>query len=638
LIANRGEIAVRIARTAKRLGVRTVAVFTEPDRYSLHPQSCDQAVCIPDYLDGNAIIAAAKRAGASAVHPGFGFLAENASFAAAVADAGLIWVGPSAHAIEVMGSKAAARAMMADAGVPVLPGYDGDDQTDATLLAAAENIGWPVIVKASAGGGGKGMQVVESTDAFLPALAEARRLALSAFGDDRMIVERYLPVARHIEVQVIADSHGRCVHLWERECSIQRRHQKVIEEAPSPVFVGNDAQEQRETLCKHAVRAAEAVDYEGAGTVEFVMDANGQAYFLEMNTRLQVEHPVTECITGLDLVELQLRVAAGEPLGVDQAQIHGTGWAVEARLYAEDPDNNYLPSIGRLHVWDLEPSEGVRVDAGVESGSDVSIHYDPMLAKVIAMGPTRHVAVQRLDAALSRLVALGVTTNRDHLIRILRHPDFVAGNLHTRFLDDHADALAPAESWISEALAAVVVHDFMARSESALPGLRTNWRNNRWRLPERAFQVGDDTHTVSWQVEDDSFVVDGLPIHVLQCTSPMKIEIDGRVGSYTVITDGTTRWVRTPGGEVRVECLPDFVVPGSDDAGGGCSAPMPGKVIQVLVKVGDTVESGDPLVVLEAMKMEQTMRAPHPGTIVEVRVQPDDQVEAGAVLVGLEEE
>lgn len=638
LIANRGEIAVRIARTAKRLGVRTVAVFTEPDRYSLHPQSCDQAVCIPDYLDGNAIIAAAKRAGASAVHPGFGFLAENASFAAAVADAGLIWVGPSAHAIEVMGSKAAARAMMADAGVPVLPGYDGDDQTDATLLAAAENIGWPVIVKASAGGGGKGMQVVESTDAFLPALAEARRLALSAFGDDRMIVERYLPVARHIEVQVIADSHGRCVHLWERECSIQRRHQKVIEEAPSPVFVGNDAQEQRETLCKHAVRAAEAVDYEGAGTVEFVMDANGQAYFLEMNTRLQVEHPVTECITGLDLVELQLRVAAGEPLGVDQAQIHGTGWAVEARLYAEDPDNNYLPSIGRLHVWDLEPSEGVRVDAGVESGSDVSIHYDPMLAKVIAMGPTRHVAVQRLDAALSRLVALGVTTNRDHLIRILRHPDFVAGNLHTRFLDDHADALAPAESWISEALAAVVVHDFMARSESALPGLRTNWRNNRWRLPERAFQVGDDTHTVSWQVEDDSFVVDGLPIHVLQCTSPMKIEIDGRVGSYTVITDGTTRWVRTPGGEVRVECLPDFVVPGSDDAGGGCSAPMPGKVIQVLVKVGDTVESGDPLVVLEAMKMEQTMRAPHAGTIVEVRVQPDDQVEAGAVLVGLEEE
>ncbi|MGB0639008.1 MAG: acetyl-CoA carboxylase biotin carboxylase subunit, partial [Myxococcota bacterium] len=436
LIANRGEIAVRIARTARRLGIRTVAVFTEPDRHSLHPQSCDQAICIPDYLDGDAIIAAAKRAGASAVHPGFGFLAENASFAAAVVDAGLVWVGPSAHAIEVMGSKAAARAMMADAGVPVLPGYDGDDQTDATLLAAAEEIGWPVIVKASAGGGGKGMQVVESTAAFLPALAEARRLALSAFGDDRMIVERYLPIARHIEVQVMADSHGSCVHLWERECSIQRRHQKVIEEAPSPVFVGKDAQEQRETLCNHAVRAAEAVNYEGAGTVEFVMDANGQAYFLEMNTRLQVEHPVTECITGFDLVELQLRVAAGEPLGVDQQEIHGSGWAVEARLYAEDPDNNYLPSIGRLHVWDLEPSEGVRIDAGVESGSDVSIHYDPMLAKVIASGPTRQVAIQRLDSALSRLVALGVTTNRDHLIRILRHPDFVGGNLHTRFLDD----------------------------------------------------------------------------------------------------------------------------------------------------------------------------------------------------------
>jgi propionyl-CoA carboxylase alpha chain len=435
----------------------------------------------------------------------------------------------------------------------------------------------------------------------------------------------------------MADAHGTCVHLWERECSIQRRHQKVIEEAPSPVFVGEGAQAQRETLCSHAVRAAQAVNYEGAGTVEFVMDSDGQAYFLEMNTRLQVEHPVTECITGLDLVELQLRVAAGEPLGLKQEQVLGCGWAVEARLYAEDPDNNYLPSIGRLHVWELEPSEGVRVDTGVETGSEVSIHYDPMLAKVIATGPTRSIAVQRLDAALSRLVALGVTTNRDHLVRVLRHPDFIDGKLHTRFLDDHADALAPGESWVSEALAAVVIHDWMARPESALPGLRVNWRNNRWRLPERTFQVGEDTHTVSWQVQDGSFVVDGRSIHVLRCVSPMKIEIDGRVGSYTVITDGTTRWVRTPGGEVKVACVPDFVVPGTDDAGGGCSAPMPGKVIQVLVKVGDTVESGDPLVVLEAMKMEQTLRAPHAGTIVEVRVQTGDQVDAGAVLVGLEE-
>ena len=638
LIANRGEIAVRIARTATGLGVRTVGVFTAPDRASLHTAACDQAVYIDDYLDGASIIAAAKRAGAEAIHPGFGFLAENASFAADVLAAGLVWIGPPPSAIEAMGSKAGARAMMADAGVPVLPGYDGDDQSDESLVTEANKIGWPVIIKASAGGGGKGMQVVESNEAFLPALHEARRLAQSAFGDDRMILEKYLSVARHIEVQVMSDSHGTCLHLWERECSIQRRHQKVIEEAPSPAFVGKSGDAQRLALCQHAVQAAQAVSYVGAGTVEFVVDGEGHAYFLEMNTRIQVKHPVTECITGLDIVELQIRVASGEALPLSQDEVTVNGWAMEARIYAEDPDNGYLPSIGRIRSWREPCGPGIRVDSGVKTDSTVTIHYDPMLAKVIAWGDTREIARQRLQGALRQLHVLGLTTNRDHLGRVLRHPVYVDGALHTRFLEVHAGELGPADLQCEDALLAVLVFDWYALPPLRLPGIRRNWRNSPWRAPERRYLVNGEEHTVSFSVCGNSWVVGDRRVDVHQATNPVRLEIDGIVQQFWVAAEGDTRWVRSQYGEIQMQRVPDFAPPDAEGPSGGCVAPMPGKVIQVLVSEGDVVQKGQALVVLEAMKMEQTMVAPEDGVIASVRVSEGAQVDAGAVLVVMEEE
>jgi 3-methylcrotonyl-CoA carboxylase alpha subunit len=619
------------------MGIRTIGVFTDPDRTAVHTARCDVAVAIADYLDGAAIIASAQKAGADAIHPGFGFLAENAEFAAAVTEAGLIWVGPPPSAIEAMGSKAGARSMMADAGVPVLPGYDGDDQSDTLLASEAAQIGWPVIIKASAGGGGKGMQVVESADGFASALSEARRLALSAFGDDRMVLEKYLTVARHIEVQVMADAHGNCIHLWERECSIQRRHQKVIEEAPSPAFVGERGQAKRLALCEHAVQAAEAVAYVGAGTVEFVVDDDGQAYFLEMNTRIQVEHPVTECITGLDLVELQLRVAAGDVLPLKQADVQPEGWAMEARIYAEDPDNNYLPSIGRLHEWSVPDLAGIRVDSGVESGSDVTIHYDPMLAKVIASGETRELARQRLVGALRQLVALGVTTNRDHLGRVLRHPLFVSGELHTRFLDTHAGDLQPESGRVEDALVAVLIHDWTALPSSRLPAIPRNWRSSRWRNPERRYRVGEDEYSLSFAMCGSTWTIGERTVEVHSSSNPIRLEIDGVVQTFRVLEEGQTRFVRTPHGELCVQCVPEFAPPDAEDTGGGCTAPMPGKVVQVLVSEGDSVTKGQPLVVLEAMKMEQTITAPADAQVLGVRVEVGDQVDAGSVLVELED-
>jgi len=619
------------------MGVRTIAVFTAPDRGALHTEVADVAVHIEDYLDAAGVIAAAQSVGAEAIHPGFGFLAENAAFAQAVSDAGLIWVGPPPAAIASMGSKAGARSMMADAGVPVLPGYDGDDQSGDTLLAEAKRIGWPVIIKASAGGGGKGMQVVESEEQFVKALSEAKRLASSAFGDDRMVLEKYLSVARHIEVQVMADTHGNCIHLWERECSIQRRHQKVIEEAPSPAFKGSEGQAKRLSLCEHAVQAARAVDYEGAGTVEFVVDGDGEAYFLEMNTRIQVEHPVTECITGVDLVSLQIRVASGEVLPLSQEQVTCSGWAMEARIYAEDPDNGYLPSTGTIHSWLAPCGDGVRVDAGVRSGSEVTVHYDPMLAKVIVHGDSRELAVQRLVGALSDLVVLGVTTNRDHLSRILRHPVYQSGELHTRFLDVHAAELGPEDGALEEAMIAAVAFEWMARPVPRLPGIRKNWRNSAWRPVRFDLTSGDVEQTLELQDTIEGLVISGRSVRVERAGLPMRLEIDGVVRSASVVRDGSISHVRIDSGEFSIEHRPRFEVPGTDDVGGGCTASMPGKVVQVLVSEGESVEKGQALVVLEAMKMEQTMTAPSDGVILSVNVAEGEQVDAGAVLVVVDE-
>jgi 3-methylcrotonyl-CoA carboxylase alpha subunit len=459
LIANRGEIAVRVARTCRVLGIPTVAVYSEADRGALHAREADEAVLIGpaeaarSYLSSGAILDAARRAGADAVHPGYGFLSQNGDFADAVAAAGLVFVGPPGSVHRAMGDKKGARRMMAAAGVPVVPGYDGDDQQDERLLAEAEGIGWPVMIKPSRGGGGKGMRVVTRAGDFAPALAGSRREARAAFGDDVMVLERFVERPRHVEVQVLADGHGSVLHLLERECSIQRRHQKVVEETPSPAL----SPETRASLCAAGVAAARAAGYVNAGTVEFLLDPGGRFYFLEMNTRLQVEHAVTEAVTGLDLVRLQIEVAAGKPLPFLQEAVRGQGHALECRLYAEDPANDDLPSPGRiLHL--AEPAgPGIRVDSGVAAGSEVTVHYDPLLAKVVTWGHDRAESIQRMAAALERTAVLGVVTNLGRLRAILAHPAFRAGELHTGFIDEHLDEVSPHGCPPPEAVAAALL-------------------------------------------------------------------------------------------------------------------------------------------------------------------------------------
>ncbi|WP_370324432.1 biotin carboxylase N-terminal domain-containing protein [Euzebya sp.] len=661
LIANRGEIACRIARTARAMGIEVVAVHGRPDADAAHVAAADVAVPLDGttaaetYLDIDALLAAARTAGADAVHPGYGFLAENAAFARAVIDAGLTWVGPSPEAIAAMGDKLAAKRIMADAGVPTLP--------STTDPADAADIGFPVIVKAAAGGGGKGMRVVTDPADLDEAVAAARREAAGAFGDDTVFVERYLERPRHIEVQVLADTHGRVVHLGERECSIQRRHQKVIEEAPSPVV---DAA-ARERLGRAAVAAAEAIGYVGAGTVEFVAveAADGLEFsFLEVNTRLQVEHPVTEAVwrvgddpAPLDLVRLQLLVADGAPLPFDQADLHLDGWAVEARLYAEDPAAGFLPATGTVELLAPANLPSTRWDSGVRTGDVISPHFDPMIAKVIAHGPTRTEAVRLAATELARTRLHGVTTNRDALVAVLRHPAFVAGDLHTGFLDAHLtpEALAPAPS--PEAVTAHVAAAALAglhrrRRAARVPrhvpaGGRHNpadpqrtacrHRGSEIAATHRptggegwAVAVDDVTHPVVLHgIAGDDAVVVELTVdgRRLRCAVD---RVDGGPGEEAI-------WlVDSPLGATRLVEVPRFPTAVAAAVEGGLVAPMPGAVIAVHVGEGDEVVEGQPLVVLEAMKMEHRITAPEPGTVAEVGVAVGDQVEAGAVLVVIE--
>ena len=460
LVANRGEIAVRVFRTCRELGIRTVAVYSEADRGARHVREADQALpvgpaeALRSYLDGEAILRAARQAGADAIHPGYGFLSQNGGFADAVRDAGLTFVGPPGDVHRLMGDKQVARRRMAEAGVPVLPGYDGDDQADARLLAESERIGWPVLLKPSRGGGGKGMRVVRGHGEFAAALAASRREARAAFGSETLLVERFVERSRHVEVQVMADAHGAVLHLGERECSIQRRHQKVVEETPSPAL---DASRRAE-LCRAGVAAARAVGYLGAGTVEFLLAPDdGRFYFLEMNTRLQVEHPVTEAVTGLDLVRLQLEAASGRPLPLTQEQVQSRGHAIECRLYAEDPANDDLPSPGRVLHLSEPAGAGIRVDSGLAQGSEVTVHYDPLLAKIVAWGHDRAEATARMRAALRQTVVLGVVTNLARLRAILEHAAFAAGELHTGFIEEHLQELQPASCPPPVALAALGV-------------------------------------------------------------------------------------------------------------------------------------------------------------------------------------
>jgi len=640
LVANRGEIACRVMRTAKAMGLTTVAVHSAIDRDALHTREADIRVDLggskaaESYLDITKLLAAAKASGAQAIHPGYGFLSENAGFARAIEQAGLIFLGPPASAIDAMGSKSAAKALMEAAGVPLVPGYHGAAQDLQTFREAAERIGYPVLLKASAGGGGKGMKVVEEVSQLADALASAQREAQASFGNAQMLVEKYLLKPRHVEIQVFADQHGNCLYLNERDCSIQRRHQKVVEEAPAPGL----APELRKAMGEAAVRAAQAIGYVGAGTVEFLLDARGEFFFMEMNTRLQVEHPVTEAITGLDLVAWQIRVACGEPLPITQAQVPLRGHAIEVRLYAEDPVNEFLPATGRLALYrESAPGEGRRVDSGVSEGDQVSPFYDPMLGKLIAWGEDREQARLRLLAMLDEFAIGGVKTNIAFLRRILAHPAFAAAELDTGFIPRHQEGLLPAagelpvQFWEAAAQAwlqseATRVREDDADSPWAAPtGLRLG-------LPSQSsvhLHSGGQAQAVTLQASAPSTLrLEGEQL----CQ-----DVDGVRRRHLAIRRGATLYLRWDGDMHAVSAYdPIAEAEASNSQHGGLSAPMNGSIVRVLVAPGQAVEAGTALVVLEAMKMEHSIRAAQAGTVKALLCEEGDMVAEGAVLVELE--
>jgi 3-methylcrotonyl-CoA carboxylase alpha subunit len=664
LIANRGEIACRVARTARRMGVRTVAVYSDADADALHVESCDEAFRIgpapprDSYLDADAIIAVALRSGAQAVHPGYGFLSENAAFAAACARAGLVFVGPPPGAIEAMGSKAAAKTIMARAGVPLVPGYHGEDQDPQRLAHEAGGIGYPVLIKATAGGGGKGMKIVDRPGDFAAALASAQREARGSFGDARVLLEKYLVAPRHIEIQVFADTQGTAVHLFERDCSVQRRHQKVLEEATAPGMTAAT----RRAMGDAAVAAARAIGYLGAGTVEFIVPVSfaqdGRFYFMEMNTRLQVEHPVTEMITGLDLVEWQLRVAAGEPLPLGQDAIEARGHAIEARVYAEDPARGFLPSIGRIAHWRMPADAAhVRVDTGFRAGDEVSPWYDPMLAKVIAWGEDRESARRTLAAALSTCEVTGVATNLELLGRIVAHPAFAGGALDTGLIERNRDTLLAPPSGapdVAFAAAAVAEYEAMRRARAAeAAGSDDRW--SPWAATD-AWWNGTSTHAWSFTFADvlgprtlqlrpqrDGTVLldDGTGTRHLQVDAngrTLRLTVDGASGAYTVVPLGDARHVFGPG--VRATLARVDPLAGAGEApehAGHLTAPMSGTIVAVMVESGQVVARGAPLVVLEAMKMEHTIAAPTAGIVRAVNCAVGERVAEGTDLVDLED-
>jgi 3-methylcrotonyl-CoA carboxylase alpha subunit len=648
LIANRGEIACRVIRTARRMGVATVAVYSEADAGALHVALADEAWPIGppaprhSYLDIVKIIAAARDSGAEAIHPGYGFLSENAEFAEACAAAGIVFIGPSPEAIRAMGSKAAAKALMERHGVPVVPGYHGAEQDDDRLLAEAERIGFPVMLKASAGGGGRGMRVVRAAGDFARALDGARREAKGAFGDDRMLVERYLERPRHIEVQVFGDLHGNIVHLWERDCSIQRRHQKIVEEAPAP---GLD-EARRQFVGEAAVAAARAAGYVGAGTVEFI--AEGDAfYFMEMNTRLQVEHPVTEAVTGLDLVEWQLRVAAGERLPLCQHEIPLRGHAIEVRLYAENPARNFLPATGTLRALHLPVGDGIRVDTGVRAGDAVTPHYDPMIAKIIAAGPDRAAARARLRRAVADTAVVGVATNLGFLARVLADPQFAAGAVDTGFIERRRDALlAPAGAPPPFALAAAALSRVLPEAAAAADpwARRDGWRLNLAPAEQTlVFRCDGEEHAATatrtadgWRLEFGDGVRHAAA--ALPADGHLAVALDGVRRTLRVVADAGAIVVFDAGERWDFDVLDPLAPPEGAALGPGrLTAPMPGRVVQLFVAAGDPVRQGQPLIVVEAMKMEHTIAAPRDGIVAGVHYAPGDLVEEGAELIALKD-
>ena len=647
LIANRGEIACRVIRTARELGIATVAVYSDADRHAMHVELADQAVHIgaapvsESYLLGDRIIDAAKRTGADAIHPGYGFLSENPDFVEAVAKAGLIFIGPSADAIRAMGLKDKAKALIEKAGVPVVPGYHGDNQDAGFLADQADEMGYPVLIKARAGGGGKGMRLVEKPTEFADALASAQREAQSSFGDPACLVEKFIQNPRHIEMQVMGDAHGNVVHLFERDCSMQRRHQKVIEEAPAPDML----EDVREAMGAAAVAAAKAVNYQGAGTVEFIVDGSGPLrpdgfWFMEMNTRLQVEHPVTEEITGFDLVAMQIAVAEGQALPVTQDQITATGHAFEVRLYAEDPSNGFLPATGTLDILDFPNADhGVRVDTGVRQGDVISPHYDPMIAKLIVTGPTRNAALLKLSKALDELVVHGCVTNRAFLSALVNDADFAAGRVDTGLIDRKGAALTVQPDATVDDLAMAALGALLP--DASQPAPFSNFR--LWGAARQAVTFEGDPNISIFVEISDALTKTITPLGEVTFVtatrkgSVLSVEKDG-IQTQAIVHQRDNGILLQHAGNDRFFTVHDPSASATAGASGALTAPMPGNVIAVHAKAGDTVTAGDKLLVMEAMKMEHAITATQDGIIAEMLVSEGDQVEQVALLVRMQED
>jgi 3-methylcrotonyl-CoA carboxylase alpha subunit len=651
LVANRGEIACRVIRTAKAMGLRTVAVYSEADRGAMHVAMADEAVLLgparprDSYLNIERLIEAARQSGAEGVHPGYGFLSENAEFAQACADAGLVFVGPTAGMMRAMGSKSGSKMLMEKAGVPLVPGYHGEAQDEATLAKAADSIGFPVLVKASAGGGGRGMRIVRSAGELAAAIVSAKREAKAAFGDDRMLIEKFVENPRHIEVQIIGDSHGNLLSLFERECTLQRRHQKVVEEAPSPTL--NAA--QREAVCAAARKAAAVVNYVGAGTIEFV--SNGKdVFFIEMNTRLQVEHPVTELITGIDLVEWQLRVAFGEKLPLAQDQIKFHGHAIEARVYAENPHKNFMPSVGRIRTWRMPAqSNGLRIDAGYREGDAVSPHYDAMLAKVIAWAPTRDAAIERLDRGLEETDVRGIVTNIPFLSALVTHPDVRANAIDTGFIERELKKLtpsprAPGDLELCAAVAAILSEEAKAaRTEAHSPWRTAGWMPVGRRQRVFAFRdrpgierkiilkYGSGPATLSIDEREFAFTYSPPDDGVFDLT------LEGMKAHIVAVVEGHEIYLRTRGGRFDLHWVDPFGGDDEEQVGEDkIVAPLPGTVVALLAEEGAKLEKGAAILTLEVMKMVQTLRAPFAGVLKLIKCKVGDIVQEGVELAEVE--
>jgi acetyl-CoA carboxylase biotin carboxylase subunit len=653
LVANRGEIAVRIFKTCKEMGIATVAVFSDADENALFVKLADEAVRIggkqpaESYLIMDKIIDAAKRTGANAIHPGYGFLSERTEFAKRCNDEGIIWVGPHPQAIEVMGSKIGAKKIMQSHMVPTIPGYQGDDQSEATIKAKAIEIGFPVLLKASAGGGGKGMRIVRQESELDKAINEAKSEALSGFGDDTLLIEKYFDTSRHVEFQIFGDKHGNALHLFERECSIQRRYQKVVEESPSPFIT----EETRQKMGDAAVAACKAIQYDNAGTVEFIVAPDQSFYFLEVNTRLQVEHPITEEVTGLDLVRLQIEVAAGNPIPFKQEDIQQCGHSIEVRFYAEDPANNFMPVNGKILDWIPSKAEELRYDTGIESGSEISTYYDPMIAKVIGTGKNRNEAINRLKKGLQETVCTGFTTNKNFLIAILENEDFQQGKFDTHFLDKvfkYEGEKYPQET-LDTLTCALIHYRFLQRQQerSVAQGVPAGWRNNAYQPQKETYSYHGFEFPITYTSKGDALEISFAEKSFTSIRHPelvsgsnnIVLEINGIRRNFFISQNGHQYFIQSSQlGQIVLNIVDRFPNPNEEIVKGGYIAPMPGEITTVLVKPGDVIKAGDALLKMISMKMESTIEAHTDGEVEEIYVADKQFVEAGTLLLKMKEE